>query len=882
MLRLRCQSCAKSIGVNESLVGKKVKCPHCGEGIRVPAPGQEASPGGKAPPVKKVPPLARPTTDEPQTPTPVAPGISIRSAPRSRVVAAHSRRKSPLMAIAILAVPVGLAVAAVLAFLVIRDDETEPRAVADPAPASQVTPASPSTLPEPDAPQSFVETEETSVDAAVASQQHQPQPPKIQPIEDIAISADQVLLVSPVAEHSEASSISLKYRLGAGSPVDARIHPETGQISWRPQASDAGKEHEFVVVLSTGQPSEPDVMESFHVLVGPATNVLAEVVPKPSTDEPTVGRADARFQTPSPGDGPMTPPAIGLSQAQFADANAVFTDQEMEEIAELYQDRSLFNTKTYPALRTVFAERFARQHNREIRDALGPEYDAIMTWLDENAVIKEELFTAIDPDKDDIRRVLQIIMELKQAFPEQIAPYGNLAVAIAVTWDNPRAIYDYANHQRRAKASMPDGLVGAVDNFAYFLKTEQFMQGRGKWLPWEFLVHVVNHKTPLSERAWALQNYLPKRVLIGKCYKDVPYDNLMLETGSAEAKLNGHVYDLANLRAFGGVCAHQADFSSRVGKSLGVPAAYVAGESTYGDLHAWVMWVELKAVNPTSITFSLESNGRYRGDKYYVGTLRDPKSGDRTTDRQLELRLHTVGMDAIAKRQSDLVMAAYPHLVDKLSLEMYDQFSLINRVVDLCPGNERAWQMLAQMASEEIVKEKHHKQMTGILNRFFETFAHFPDFTWTIFDDLIAFEDRLKERIKLYERLVLLYQLAQRPDLACEARLRLSDLLIEDERQLEAVAGLAVTVYAFADDGRYVPRMLDRIELICQDVEGSTPHLLRFYNTFLPKIPQKRGDRPSKYCMKMYRRGIARFREHGEFAAAQLYENQLAQFAGAN
>jgi hypothetical protein len=222
-------------------------------------------------------------------------------------------------------------------------------------------------------------------------------------------------------------------------------------------------------------------------------------------------------------------------------------------------------------------------------------------------------------------------------------------------------------------------------------------------------------------------------------------------------------------------------------------------------------------------------------------------------------------------------MAAYPVLRDELELAINEQFSFVNRTINLCPGNEEAWKSLAAMASDEVVKEKHRKQMTGILNQLFSTFANFPDFTWTIFDDLIAYEERLKERIKLYERLVLLYQVAKRPDLACEARLRLTDLLAEDGRQLEAVEGLAATIYVFADEGRYVPRMLDRIEEICGNVEGATPHLLRFYTSFLPKIPQMRGDRPSKYCIEMYQRGIARFREHGEMAAAQLFEAQLAQ-----
>ncbi|MFV2038658.1 MAG: Clp protease N-terminal domain-containing protein, partial [Acidimicrobiales bacterium] len=42
-------------------------------------------------------------------------------------------------------------------------------------------------------------------------------------------------------------------------------------------------------------------------------------------------------------------------------------------------------------------------------------------------------------------------------------------------------------------------------------ETERVMQGRIRFVPWEFLVHVVNHRTPAGERDWALANYLPKR-----------------------------------------------------------------------------------------------------------------------------------------------------------------------------------------------------------------------------------------------------------------------------------------------------------------------------------------------------------------------------------
>lgn len=560
-----------------------------------------------------------------------------------------------------------------------------------------------------------------------------------------------------------------------------------------------------------------------------------------------------------------------------AELTGPYTKGETDALVSLYQEGQLFSPKNYADLRTLFAQRFARRHADDLKAAFGDDYDSTMAWLDENVELRDELFNAIDPEFDNVRESLSLFKQLKEKFPERILPYGNLAIAIAVTWDNPRAIYDYGNHQRRAKTTLPDDLAGPLENFQYFVAAEQVMQGRAQWLPWEFLILVVNNKTPLKEREWAVANYLPKRVMFGKCYSDVPYDHVMLDTKSARAHLNGQIYNLPNILRFGGVCAHQADYASRVGQSLGVPAAYVGGENIYGDLHAWVMWVEVKAVSKTSIAFTLESHGRYRGDKYYVGTLKDPHTGKRITDRQLELRLHTVGLNAAAKRQAELAMTAYPLLLEKESLDIAGQLDYLGKVVNLCPGNEDAWRAVAKTAGNETVREKHKKQMMGIVNQLFANFSNFPDFTWEVFDDLTQVEETLEKRIDMYNRLAQMYVAAKRPDLACEARLKLTDLYLDNEQPGAAIDGLASTISAFVDEGRYVPRMLDRLEVLCQNVEGTTPALLAFYNSFLPRIPQMRGNSPSKYCIKMFERGIAKFKQHGQLQAALTYQAQLAK-----
>jgi hypothetical protein len=597
---------------------------------------------------------------------------------------------------------------------------------------------------------------------------------------------------------------------------------------------------------------------------GPAPAATAVAANLPSKPAPA---------TPSPS--PPTPP----TEPAPATPSPPAVDPFIAGVVDLYESKLLLVKKEYPLVRKAFADQFAREHEAAIRAALGDEYDALATWFDEHPAVREELYNAIDPAADKIPEVVRIFNELRKVFPDKIAPYANLAIATSVVWDDPRrGVYDYRHHANRCKSTMPEGLLEAVENFRYLVAAEPVMQGRIQYVPWEFLVHVVNHRTPAQERQWALQGFLPKRVMFGKCYSDVPYDDTMLASQSAVARMNNRPYTLPNLLAFGGVCAMQADFSSRVGKSLGVAAEYVRGDAAGGEGHAWVMWVELKQATPTGLIFTLESHGRYRGDKYYVGTLDDPQTGGSMTDRELELRLHTVGLDAVAKRQAALVMRAFPIVRDQEQLDVPAQLAMLTNAINLSPGCEAAWVEVARLARESSGKKELTKQFQPLFERLFVTFARMPDFTWRVFDDLVAFQADPKLRDSLFARLVLMYEVAGRPDLACEARLRLTDYLVEQDKDVVALQGLAFTVKKFPDEGRYVPKMLDRIDSICAEaaLADADKHLVTFYTEFLPMIPQLRGDRPSPYCIETYERAIALFQARGQPQLAQLLQIELA------
>lgn len=552
----------------------------------------------------------------------------------------------------------------------------------------------------------------------------------------------------------------------------------------------------------------------------------------------------------------------------------------VDALVKLHEKQNLTGKKDYLGVRKIFADLYENQ-NELLLSRLGEGEGAdFKKWLGEHPDFKEEFYIAITPE-DDVTAAWKILQTIHKKFPTKLNDYGQLAIATALTWDNERNLEHYDHHQQRTHSIMPEKLLGGVENFEYFVDAAGVMQGRAQFLPWEFLVYMVNHKTPRAEREWAAANYVPKRTMYGKCYADVPYDHAMLKSESRTCKLDGKDYSLPNIKQFGGVCAMQADFASRVGKSIGVPSEYVGGEAAGGELHAWVMWVEIKQVTRTSISFTLESHGRYDGDKYYVGTLRDPQTGKGTTDRELELRLQAVGLSPVSFRQAKLVMQAYPQLREKLGWNANQEIAFLNEVMELCPGNEAAWRQVALLAREGRIGADSNRQMTAMFDKMFRTFGSFPDFTWKIFDDLVQYQKNPKQRNKYYERLVQMYEAAGRPDLACEARLKLSDYLMEEGRTKEVIDGLAFTIKKFPDEGRYVPRLLDKLEKVCGGVKGADQQLLRFYQEFIPLIPQKRGNDPSPYCMRMLERAIEKFTSAGQAPQAQGFALQLATLRAA-
>jgi hypothetical protein len=423
--------------------------------------------------------------------------------------------------------------------------------------------------------------------------------------------------------------------------------------------------------------------------------------------------------------------------------------------------------------------------------------------------------------------------------------------------------------------------IGPMENFKYYIEADPIVRKRVENLPWEFLVYVVNNRTPMDERKWSQKEYLAKKYKegIGQCYDDIEYDKVMLETKSKECKLEGHDYTLQNIKTYGGVCAMQADFACRVLKNIGIPAEFVGGAGNNLGLHAWVMWVELKRVEKETVAFELKSYGRYQDMQFYSGELmHDPQSGEKITDGDMRLRLSSAGFERTAKRHADLVMRAYPLIRDKEDFDPKAKRDYFDKCITVCPHNEAAWLGLAKMSKDgELRKETATSHATRLL----DTFKNFPDFTWKVLEDLLTVQQSKSDRTTLFEKLVDTYEKANRPDLACEARIMLAGYQADAKEYKKAANGVAGTIRKFPNEGRYVPKMMTKLQEICAQYKEGTKLLGDFYEELLPVIPVVRGSSTSDYAKNMYDQAIEFFKKNNKITKAdelrQQYQKRLRE-----
>jgi hypothetical protein len=302
--------------------------------------------------------------------------------------------------------------------------------------------------------------------------------------------------------------------------------------------------------------------------------------------------------------------------------------------------------------------------------------------------------------------------------------------------------------------------------------------------------------------------------------------------------LKGRDYTLENIRSFGGVCAMQADFAARVAKSVGIPAVYCRGDSAYRGGHAWWIYVSVQKTSADRLSIRLVSDGRLAGfekDMFYTGQVLDPRTGRVTLDRDLERRLSVIGRDLAGTRQADLIMRAYPWLSKRLELDLKARVAFLDRCLNVSPHNEECWTEFARMARSGELESRIAR------NRLFslcQTFSGSPDFISRLFDDLMTVQPDADARLTLYRQALVLFEKTSlhRADLACEARLKITQELCAQENWQLAGRGLCATIRKFPTEGRYVPRMTKKLQDISGNYKGGVAELAKLYLEVVPAL----------------------------------------------
>lgn len=558
---------------------------------------------------------------------------------------------------------------------------------------------------------------------------------------------------------------------------------------------------------------------------------------------------------PSAGVSPTVPPASTAQKPVF---------DYRPELLELYRSKKLLARESYEELRRFYVKRFVLEHADDLRNGLGEDYEEMNEWCRVNRDIFEEFCIALEPSSDNVAGAFRILNTLRKTFPGDIVKHHNLAIATAVVWEDGGRQIDRATvgaaAQARAKYNRRSA-ADAVANFRYYIENADKISQDLTGLPWEALVYIVNHRTPIAEREWALEKYGKKPGQIGKAYESVPYDNAMWGTRFKQCRMRGKDYTLQNILEIGAVCTQRSDFCSRVGACIGIPGLPFHGANDNTFNHVWYTWIDITDVKPNAIQFEIKNAGRYANHYYFYGRAKSPQTGATLFDYEFALDFEVLSRDILGKRQAILAQRVFTWIVEKEQLDLGQQIALLEEIIDLEPLNRGLWNHLQKIVKRLDGDETYSPQVERLMAKLCATFKAYPDVTWRMGTRMVTHFKEIGVRKKVYDQMAASFQAAKRRDLFCATQLLIADILVQQGKPGEAMTRLVDCATAFPDEGRYVPQLLDKIDEIVSATPALRDDRVSFYEAFFPDALNRQGGKPTKYTNGLYTRAVKVFEE---------------------
>lgn len=536
-------------------------------------------------------------------------------------------------------------------------------------------------------------------------------------------------------------------------------------------------------------------------------------------------------------------------------------------LMEIYRDKKLVPSRNYPQLRRIYARNIAKRWDFAISSEWGKGEDPFLKWLENRPELLEEFLLAIDGEKDDVPAAMRILKLLCTRHPEKVEKYPELAIAVAIVWDQPETtvLRDCRAHYHATEAPDP---AGAEDNFLYYADESAPFHKRIEVLPWEFLMFIVCNKTSLEERRWIWKQYGNKKTMLGLSYSDPPFaprwdysepgpEHLYSEV------LVGKPYTSSNIRKYGAVCSGQSDYALNVCRTLGVPAFQGIGWPDYIGGHYWVEWLEMREISPKTkqITFTLAHDGKdaeYRKDRITHSPY--PNWGDGGNVGEFLLQLVPAGKDRTAYRHGQLLMRCYNMIVLKAELTPKQQLELLTHINDVCPANLKAWKKIAALGTARHFDKKSVAQVKKLHVKMVDEFLFSPGFLPELSREMLSFPEIRSEEKKLYNDMFAKFERIKRPDLIFASAGNYSESLQKQQRHRDAFDMLATFALRYSEELSHIAPIFNELDSLAshKPKEFDKP-LVEFYVRFLAKLMNSESRIPSQYKIDVLKRAQTHF-----------------------
>ncbi len=457
--------------------------------------------------------------------------------------------------------------------------------------------------------------------------------------------------------------------------------------------------------------------------------------------------------------------------------------------------------------------------------------------LDSERLAMEMAF-AVKPEHQEPAAVYAVLDRLRSHRGDLLNQYATLAASIAVVHDRP--------FERRVNENRP----GAPDPrliFDFHTTHEGQMLYGIRNMPTELMIYIVDTTLSREEMLWAMRRHRGHEH-IGELYFDISYDDDHVRLGTPK-RVTQAGFSLENILNYGGVCADQAYYAMSIGKSIGVPTAYVRGRSANVS-HAWVGFLQVQG---RRAQWNFDA-GRYEAYRGVRGELLDPQTRQWIPDAHLSLVAQFVASET-ASRQAAAGLTDAARRLRELSEEDIEslrppgrssgdkprkpvrtatleaQLDLIERALRTSAGYAPAWFEIRDLASGRqlsLGQKRHWAEALGRLCGQDDL-----DFQLALLAPMIESIDSVEQQNRLWESAFERFR--RRHDLAAEIRMRQAAMWEAAGNLENARRCYEDVIHRYANAGRFAVTALRQLERLLQENDRED-HVIPLYRQVWSKI----------------------------------------------